>query len=36
MKIEINKKEQNTEIKFPCLMENQQGDIVLVVDYEKG
>jgi hypothetical protein len=30
MKIEINNKEQNTEIKFPCLMLNQNKHIVIL------
>jgi len=30
MKVEINNKEENKEIKFPCLMETAEGDIILV------
>jgi hypothetical protein len=30
MKVEINNKEQNTEIKFPCLMESEDGKTVIV------
>jgi hypothetical protein len=33
MKIEINKEEQNTEIKFPCLMEGETGSIYLIIGY---
>jgi uncharacterized pyridoxamine 5'-phosphate oxidase family protein len=34
MKIEINNKEQNTEIKFPCLMISNDGKAVIVATKE--
>ena len=30
MKVEINNKEQNNEIKFPCLMISKNGGLVLM------
>ena len=34
MKVEINNKEQNTEIKFPCLMKSKLSDaIILATSY---
>jgi hypothetical protein len=36
MKIEINNKEQNTEIKFPCLMETNGGHTVILATSETG
>ena len=37
MKVEINNKEQNTEIKFPCLMSAKNGEIiVLMIEKKKG
>jgi len=36
MKIKINNKEQNTEIKFPCLMISKDNGIVLMTEPEKG
>ena len=36
MKIEINNKEQNTEIKFPCLMVSKNGNIVIMTKQKEG
>ena len=35
MRIEINNKEQNTEIKFPCLMETEGGHTIILATYER-
>ena len=35
MKIEINNKEQNTEIKFPCLMETDGGYTIILATSER-
>jgi hypothetical protein len=33
MRIEINNKEQNTEIKFPCLMISEKNNLYLIDGY---
>jgi hypothetical protein len=36
MKIEVNNKEQNTEIEFPCLMESKSGKVYLILTLTEG
>ena len=36
MKVEINNKEQNTEIKFPCLMISEKGNLVFMTEIGHG
>ena len=36
MKVEINNKEQNTEIKFPCLMETKSGAVIFMTCENSG
>ena len=35
MKVEINNKEQNTEIKFPCLMISENEQTIILATREK-
>jgi hypothetical protein len=36
MKVEINNKEQNTEIKFPCLMQSKISDLIILATSFNG